>query len=269
MSRFFKIFLIVVLSVFSILNLSANDTFFSIEKSAQDTDVIDAWEIVSTGSEALRRNPTNLEKLNDFVSATGMEKSKLISSFGNTKNAQKWIDMKIPESNLDALYDGFKNSPPSKFDAWTPDHKAQRWANHKKGKPNADFKTWSNKYDGNIDKATFANNGVNDYFSTLSGNVVKEKSFPNVSINTSEGVQSFTRRLDIVDNDLAKGIEFKEYSSGKVYRSPDIKREYALDGKLLNDQTLDDIEWVFKGCEPSAPLRADLEALDINITLLP
>ena len=34
MSRFFKIFLIVVLSVFSTLNLSANDTFFSIEKSS-------------------------------------------------------------------------------------------------------------------------------------------------------------------------------------------------------------------------------------------
>jgi len=131
------------------------------------------------------------------------------------------------------------------------------------------FNTWSNKYDGNIDKAIAANKGVDDYVSTLSRNVVREKSFPNVSINTSDGVQSFTRRLDIVDDDLAKGIEFKEYSSGKVYRSPDIKREYALDGKLLKDDTLDEIEWIFKGCEPSAPLRADLETLGINITLLP
>lgn len=240
-------------------------------KSAIDAkpQLIDAWEIVSTGSESVRRNTANLEKLNDFISATGMEKPKLISSFGNAKSPQKWVGMKIPESNLDALHDGFKNLPPSKFDAWTPDHKAQRWANHKKGNPDADFNTWSNKYDGNIDKANFANNGVNDYFSTLTGNVVKEKSYTNISINTPDGVQSFTRRLDIVDEDAFKGIEFKEYSSGKVYRSPDIKREYVLDGKLLQDDLLDDIEWIFKGCEPSAPLRTDLEALGITVTLLP
>ena len=59
--------------------------------------------------------------------------------------------MKIPESELDAVYDGFKNSPPAKFEAWTPEHKAQRWANHKTGKPDADYKTWSNQYDGNIE----------------------------------------------------------------------------------------------------------------------
>ncbi len=35
MNSLFKIFLIVVLSVFSTLNLSANDTFFSIEKSSE------------------------------------------------------------------------------------------------------------------------------------------------------------------------------------------------------------------------------------------
>ncbi len=200
---------------------------------------------------------------------TGMEESKLISSFGNAKNPQKWIDMKIPEADLDAVYDGFKNSPPAKLDAWTPEHKAQRWANHKAGNPDADFKTWSNQYDGNIDKVTAANKGVDDYISTYSGTVVKEKSFSNISINTPDGVQSFTRRLDIVDEDAFKGIEFKEYSSGKVYRSPDVIREYTLDGKLLKDDLLDEIEWIFKGCEPSGPLRTDLETLGIKIILLP
>ena len=38
MSQFFKIFLIVVLSVFSTLNLSANDTFFSIEKQSSSVE---------------------------------------------------------------------------------------------------------------------------------------------------------------------------------------------------------------------------------------
>ncbi len=238
-----------------------------------DAGLVDSWKILfkdgDAASELVRRNPENLEKLSKFISETGMEESKLISSFGNAKNPQKWIDMKIPESELDAVYDGFKNSPPAKFEAWTPEHKAQRWQNHKAGIPDAEYKNWSNQYDGNIDKAIAANKGVDDYASTLSGNVVREKSFTNISINTSDGVQTFTRRLDIVDEDAFKGIEFKEYSSGKVYRSPDIRREYALDGKLLQDDLLDEIEWIFKGCEPSAPLRTDLEALGIKITLLP
>lgn len=240
-----------------------------VQAFSRNSDLANGWKILKDGPETLRRNSANLEKLSKFISETVMEESKLISSFGNTKNPQKWIDMKIPESELDDLYSGFKNSPPVKFKAWTPEHKAQRWANYKEGNPNSDFKTWSNQYDGNIDKAIAANKGVDDYFSGLSGNLVREKSFPNISINTSDGVQSFTRRLDIVDEDAFKGIEFKEYSSGKVYRSPDIRREYVLDGELLDLDLLDEIEWVFKGCEPSTPLRADLESLGIKITLLP
>ncbi len=103
----------------------------------------------------------------------------------------------------------------------------------------------------------------------MSGNVVREKSFQNISITTAEGTQTLTRRLDIVDEDTFKGIEFKEYSSGKVYRSPDIRRENALDAELLDLEELDEIEWIFKGCEPSTPLRTDLESLGIKITLLP
>ena len=38
MSRFLKIYLLVVLSVFSTLNLSANDTFFSIEKQSSSVE---------------------------------------------------------------------------------------------------------------------------------------------------------------------------------------------------------------------------------------
>ena len=239
-----------------------------------EPQLFEAWEIVSTGSEALRRNPTNLEKLNDFVSATGMEKSKLISSFGNAKNPQKWLDMKIPESNLDALYDGFKNSPPSKFDAWTPDHKAQRWANHKKGNPNADFKTWSNKYDGNIDKANFAHNGVNDYFDALNWGCplppCRERLIPNITAVVDGKVITGGRRLDIADVQARKAKEFKEYSSGKVYNSADIRREVAMDEELLLDGDLfDEIEWVFKGCTPSGPLEKALIDAGILIKLEP
>lgn len=259
------------LKEFSKFGFTSQQTGLSREnkKFFKNPELVNAWGIVKDGPGLLRRNPDNLEKLSKFMKETGMEESKLISSFGNAKNPQKWIDMKIPEADLDVVYDGFKNSPPAKLDAWTPEHKAQRWANHKAGNPDADFKTWSNQYDGNIDKVTAANKGIDDYISTYSGTVVREKSFSNISINTPDGVQSFTRRLDIVDEDVFKGIEFKEYSSGKVYRSPDVIREYTLDGKLLKDDLLDEIEWLFKGCEPSGPLRTDLEALGIKIILLP
>jgi len=71
--------------------------------------LVDAWNIVKDGPELLRRNPDNLEKLSKFMKETGIEESKLISSFGNAKNPQKWIDMKIPEADLDNIYNGFKN----------------------------------------------------------------------------------------------------------------------------------------------------------------
>jgi hypothetical protein len=262
----------------SIANLGDNASRFILDfidspsklsRFAKESGLVEAWGVVKDGSTELRSNINNLEKLREFITETGMGKSKLIKSFKNTKNPHRWLDMKIPESKLDEIYNDFNNSPPTILEAWSPEHKAQRWANHKIGKPDANYNNWSNQYDGNIDKVASANRGVDRYFSGLRGNVVREKSFPSISINTSDGVKSFTRRLDIVDEDTFKGIEFKEYSSGKVYRSADIRREYALDGKLLKDDLLDEIEWIFKGCEPSSPLRIDLEFLGIKVILIP
>jgi hypothetical protein len=59
-NRFFKIFLIVVLSVFSTLNLSANDTFFSIEKQSSSVEDL-ANAVVNSADELM-----------DFVIANGI-----------------------------------------------------------------------------------------------------------------------------------------------------------------------------------------------------
>jgi len=72
-NRFFKIFLIVVLSVFSTLNLSANDTFFSTEnfryeKTAIDADMIDAWEmLLRNGRTTLKTDVEALTSLNTLL----------------------------------------------------------------------------------------------------------------------------------------------------------------------------------------------------------
>lgn len=240
--------------------------------------LVDSWRILfkdgDAASELVRSKPENLEKLSKFISETGMEESKLISSFSNAKDPQKWIDMKIPQDELDAAYDAMKGSPLDELTPWTKDHKAQRWANHKSGNPDADFNTWSNKYDGNIKKADAANSGVDDYFNTLGWNcsTCKEVTTKDITILTDDGLKTLSRRHDIADKspNVKKAIEVKEYSSGKVYYSEkSIKTQVALDAELLDSREFLSIEWVFKGCEPSKPLEDALVAAGVTIKRIP
>lgn len=245
-----------------------------LNKLAENAGVVDSWSIVKDGPELLRRNPENIEKLSTFMKETGMEESKLISSFGNAKDPQKWVDMKIPEADLDAAYDVMKNSPLDELTPWTKEHKAQRWANHKSGNPDADFNSWSNKYDGNIKKANAANSGVDDYYYSLGWNCsnCKEVKTSDITILTDDGLQTLSRRHDIADKspNVKKAIEVKEYSSGKVYYSEkSIKTQVALDAELLDSKEFLSIEWVFKGCEPSKPLKDALIAAGVTIKRIP
>ena len=87
----------------------------------------------------------------------------------------------------------------------------------------------------------------------------------------SLSVNGKTRRLDIADRSTRKAVEFKQYSEGKVYKSKDIENEVLLDKTLIEQRIMTDIEWVFKGCEPSGPLRKLLEAgpYPIKIKIIP
>jgi hypothetical protein len=235
----------------------------------------DAWVVLSRDA-ALRKNPADLDKIARFIRETSMDKSRLTESFANARDARLWIDMKISQAELEGIYNGFKNSPPGSLTPWTPQHKAQRWEQYKArciedGGEAPNFNNWSNTYDGNIVKAASASRAVDDFFSTLGWNCqnCREVSINDITIQTPEGTQAFTRRMDIADVNARKGIEFKEYSSGKVYRSPDIMREVALDAKLIELGTFAQIEWVFKNCEPSSFLRRDLQAAGIKIRILP
>jgi hypothetical protein len=75
----------------------------------------------------------------------------------------------------------------------------------------------------------------------------------------------------MADANTGKAIEYKQYKEGKVYKSSDIENEVLLDKQLLAEGTMNEIEWVFKGCEPSGPLRQLLVSGEnkIKITLIP
>lgn len=124
------------------------------------------------------------------------------------------------------------------------------------------FEAWSNGYDGKIDLVTNANKGVNDYFNSLGWNCpptsprpCREQTLP-VIINGNR----VNRRLDIYNSATGYAKEFKEYYGGKVYRSDDIVNEVLRDKQLMADRVITDMEWVFKGCEPSGPLEILLKS---------
>ncbi len=220
----------------------------------------------------IKLNTANLEKLSKFITKEGMDLTKLKNSLGNAKDAQKWIDMKIPQKELDEIFEVVANDPPSKLIPWTKEHKAQRWNNYKEGCSKGlnscqDFETWSNGYDGKIDLVTNASKGVDDYFASLGWNCSKVKCVEQTVDVVVDGVPR-KRRLDIYDADNLKAKEFKQYSSGKVYNSKDIKAEVLADKQLLENGTLIEMEWVFKGCEPSGPLKALLESEPNPITIV-
>lgn len=189
----------------------------------------------------------------------------MTSSFGNAKKPQTWVDLKIPKSDLDNIFAGLKNDPPFEPTPWTPQHKAQRWKNYEEGclsGQNAcqNFETWSNGYDGKIDLVTNANKGVEDYFNSLGWNCpptspCRERTLP-VTINGN----TVNRRLDIYNELTKQAKEFKEYFGGKVYKSDDIVNEVLRDKQLMADRVITDMEWVFKGCEPSGPLEMLLKS---------
>ncbi len=223
----------------------------------------------------IRVNTANLDKLSRYIEAEKVDLSKLKSSLSNSRNPQKWIDLKLTQKELDDLYVNFRDDPPFDFTPWTPDHKAQRWNNYKEGCANGqnnclDFESWSNGYDGKIDLVTGSRKGVDEYFEGLGWNCPASTCRERTLTTNIDG-QNVNRRLDIYDEANLRGKEFKEYSSGKVYRSEDIRSEVARDKQLLEDAQLLEMEWVFKGCEPSGPLRALLESdpNPIKIVLIP
>ncbi|MET3047100.1 hypothetical protein, partial [Flavobacterium covae] len=164
------------------------------------------------------------------------------------------------EKQLDDIFAGLQNTPPFKYAPNTLEHKAERWAQYKieKGTSAKDYSNWSNVYNANMTKATKAHQAADEVMASIG--------WGQREVTVQAG--TYTRRMDIADVNLRKGVEVKSYETGKVYATQAIQGELNADKFLVEMQNWQ-IEWVFKGCEPSQPLRTLLEQGGITIKLVP
>ncbi|MBK7130955.1 MAG: fibronectin type III domain-containing protein [Crocinitomicaceae bacterium] len=164
------------------------------------------------------------------------------------------------QQELEQLYESISNSPPAYYLPGTIEHKSERWAQYKlyRGEDAINYQAWSNIYNANINKANIARQIEVDYINSIG--------WGNHQYTINAGSQ--IRRLDIADPALLKAVEIKSYESGRVYATQAIRNEIIADSYLVNVDGWE-IEWVFKGCDLSQPLRQLLEAANINITIIP
>ncbi len=146
-----------------------------------------------------------------------------------------------------------------KLCARTPEGKAQRWEKYKKhrkalGLKPQPYKTWSNVYDANMEKANKANKEVTAYQKVLGWGETE------VTVKVKKGVY---RRLDIADEDSdpPRGVEYKggKYTS----HSPEITSEVERDALLVKKGW--QITWHFAGTA-SQPLLNSLDEAGIDVT---
>ncbi|AEE54193.1 hypothetical protein [Haliscomenobacter hydrossis] len=246
-----------------------------LEKMAQNADLIKAWDVLSA-SPAFRQNEVYLEQLANLIKTDGFDLAKLKSSFATAitkRNEQKWIDLKIPKADLEKIYQNGLDDLPNDYEPYSAQHKAQRWeqykARHKEQGTTPDsYETWSNGFDGGIDRTVKANQAVDDYYNS---NGWTDPPFKREYDEFKAGtINNFSsgRRFDIYDIVNKKAIEFKAYAEKTVYKTKDIELEVLKDAQLLKDGKINSLEWVFKGCEPSGPLDAFLRANGIIPTVI-
>ena len=138
-----------------------------------------------------------------------------------------------------------------KLKANTPEHKAQRWKDYQKKKPDSKmtYDEWSNRYNANMKNPLKGNASADAYHKKI-GWGKRE-----VPMRNKEG--EIVRKLDIADVKKKKAVEVKDYSSRNVSYDKEIKKELDFDKTLIEDNW--DVEWVFKNKGPSKPLEKALK----------
>jgi hypothetical protein len=228
---------------------------------AEDPDkVFDAWRLLLEEKLVSKTNPAILKEVEDNYQAIqntgGYVKWKAVNGSGSAA-----LDVTTAtEKQLDDIFVGLQNSPPFKYTPNTLEHKAERWAQYKirLGNDAKDYSAWSNTYNANMTKATKAHQATDEIMASIG--------WGQREVTVQAGI--YTRRMDIADKVVRKGVEVKSYETGKVYATQIIIGELNADKFLINND-LWQIEWVFKSCEPSQPLRTLLEEAGITIKLVP
>ena len=137
----------------------------------------------------------------------------------------------------------------------TPEHKAARWEAYEARGGRWEHDRWSAVYDENVVKAGRSHRAVEEFRDAIGWGETQVRQSVEI-----DGEQ-VTRVLDIADMAQRRAVEHK---MGYAYMSDDIRRELRADGALVDDGW--DIRWSFD-TEPSAPLRAELEARGIAIEI--
>lgn len=259
-----------------------------LEKMAKNPNLIKAWDVLSA-SPLFRQNEVYLERL----ASLGFDWAKLKSSFatalskGDEEHLRKWMELKIPQADLEKAFKNGLNDTPGEYIPYSPAHKAQRWEQYKarideEGGTRQTYEAWSNGFDGGIDRTVNASKTVDDYYNAngwMKPPVYKEYPFKaeevgTVTRTTSKGNPvTGGRRHDIYDASTKKATEIKDYSD-KVYKTEDIEMEALKDAHMLQEKKLNEVEWIFKSCPapkdcgPSGPLRSFLENLGIKVTTI-
>ena len=230
-------------------------------------EYFEAWKIIYSEKDEvlalIRQNPDNLKKIKNYIDVQLPNLDNLKKSFQSArdnKQAQAWIDLKIPKNDLEDVYKAMDlmDDPPS----WTPKHKAKSWQNYQaSNEPKLGFAEWSNVYDGNILKSSTAGEVVKNYLAEkgLTGFEV-EYVFDDLEITLRGKQIKGGRRVDAYNETTKTALEVKDYRSHNVCLSEDIEREVRMDLKLLEEsEDIDVIEWIFLGKGPSGPLKELLE----------
>nr|WP_260412342.1 HINT domain-containing protein [Flammeovirga kamogawensis] len=265
--------------------LDPNNKVFkdAIKSGEEGLELIAFWKVLSKstkeGASEVRTKKENLEKLKAFIEDGG-DASKLESTFSNSSNPDKWLELKIKKGDIEDIAQNMDmNVSPA---SWTKEHKAKRWNNYKEENPDADFYTWSNQYDGNIKKSKSADLAVKEYaanspdlshipqsdFERTWKNDLGENEPIEITLRNEKVIGN--RRHDIYDEAKNKAIEVKDYSSHNVCLSKDIEKEALMDIELLNKEVggLREVEWIFLNRGPSENLRKLLTENNITVTVI-
>ncbi len=132
-------------------------------------------------------------------------------------------------------------------------HKTARWQEYVQQGGSWDYSRWSSVYDANMTRAQEANAAVDSYRTALGWG---EREY---SVTAYVNGQPYTRRIDIADPILQKGIEYK---TGYQTATVDNLWELARDKALVQQGW--DIQWVFRD-SVSQPLLDALKNAGISI----
>ena len=140
------------------------------------------------------------------------------------------------------------------FEPGTAEHKAATWDQYQARGGDWEYGRWSSVYDANQTRATQANAAVDEFHQTLTWGT-REVTVDQITVDGQET----SRRLDIADKALQKGVEYKTgYQTATVDNMWELKRDAELVRRGW------DIEWVFRD-RASEPLLDALRNAGIRV----